>query len=137
MEDHVIVEHRRHPRVLLLRKGYVREILNADIMAKKTHITAPADRLNGVIIEKDGKQYLDTGIGLILEMDKKADSNVKYAETDFTDCDHDRWAGHYRFIKETLEACEIFSRRIAEKKHNQIKVYPSMRQCIADSLNLK
>lgn len=108
--------------MLLLRKGYVREILNADIMAKKTHITAPADRLNGVIIEKDGKQYLDTGIGLILEMDKKADSNVKYAETDFTDCDHDRWAGHYRFIKETLEACEIFSRRIAEKGSIRIRI---------------
>ncbi|MBR2509894.1 MAG: bifunctional metallophosphatase/5'-nucleotidase [Lentisphaeria bacterium] len=29
------------------------------------------------------------------------------------------------------------SRKIAEQKHKQIKIYPSMRQCVADFLNLK
>ncbi len=89
-------------------------------MAKKTHIIAPADRLSGVVIEKDGKQYLDTGIGLLLEMDK--DSTAQYAEADFMDCEHDSWAEHYRSIEETLEACERFSKRIEDKGNIRIRI---------------
>lgn len=106
-------------------------------MARGNKHNISADTLKGEVREKDGRNYLDTGIGLHIETDNKAGN---FISVDYTDCDECFWNDiqkkiastneRYKELEDSIRAQKILYMSVLEGQESKIEIFRKSRRML-------